>query len=113
VSTAAWKASLSFGPSETRRVSADIGFSTDIVVRAVREQSDARLVNFWEDLMKAHIVTLASVIVAAGAGAMNAIDANGVGKEIGTLRLSDTKEGLEITPGLARLPSRIACGVVK
>ena len=63
--------------------------------------------------MKAHIVTLASVIVAAGAGAayaanetvsMNAIDANGVGKEIGTLRLSDTKEGLEITPGLARLP---------
>ena len=46
--------------------------------------------------MKAHIVTLASVIVAAGAGAayaanetvsMNAIDANGVGKEIGRLRL--------------------------
>jgi superoxide dismutase, Cu-Zn family len=63
--------------------------------------------------MKARIVTLASVIVAAGAGAayaanetvtMNAIDANGVSKEIGTLRLSDTKEGLEIMPGLAGLP---------
>lgn len=63
--------------------------------------------------MKAHIVTLASVILTVGAGAayaanetvtLNAIDANGVGKEIGTLRLSDTKEGLEIMPGLAGLP---------
>ena len=63
--------------------------------------------------MKAHIVTLASVILAVGAGAayaanetvtLNALEANGVGKEIGTLRLSDTKEGLEIMPGLAGLP---------
>jgi Cu-Zn family superoxide dismutase len=61
--------------------------------------------------MKAHVVTLAAVIVAAGAAyaadetiTMNAIDANGVGKEIGTLRLSDTNAGLEITPALADLP---------
>jgi superoxide dismutase, Cu-Zn family len=63
--------------------------------------------------MKVYIVTLAAVMVAAGAGAayaadetvtMNAIDANGVGKEIGTLRLSDTNAGLEITPALAGLP---------
>jgi superoxide dismutase, Cu-Zn family len=62
--------------------------------------------------MKAHIVTLTAVIIAAGVGAayaadetvtMNAIDANGVGKEIGTLRLSDTNAGLEITPELTGL----------
>ena len=64
--------------------------------------------------MKAHVVTLAGAIVIAGAGAthaasetvtMNAIDANGVGKEIGMLSLSDTNTGLEITPGLAGLPT--------
>jgi Cu-Zn family superoxide dismutase len=32
------------------------------------------------------------------------IDANGVGKKIGTIELSDTKEGLLITPQLADLP---------
>ena len=62
--------------------------------------------------MEAHIVTLAAVIIAAGVGAayaadetvtMNAIDANGVGKEIGTLRLSDTNAGLKITPELTGL----------
>src|SRR5215467_9576099 len=31
---------------------------------------------------------------------MNAIDANGVGKKIGTIELSDTNEGLRITPEL-------------
>ena len=54
-----------------------------------------------------------AAIVVAGAGAayaanetvtMTAIDANGIGKEIGTLRLSDTKAGLQITPRLAGLP---------
>ncbi len=63
--------------------------------------------------MKAHVVTLTAAIVLAGAGAayaanetvtMTAIDANGIGKEIGTLRLSDTKAGLQITPRLAGLP---------
>ena len=53
--------------------------------------------------MKAHIVTLTAAIVAAGVGAayaasetvtMTAIDAKGVGKKIGTLRLSDSKVGL-------------------
>jgi superoxide dismutase, Cu-Zn family len=63
--------------------------------------------------MKACILPLAAAIVVAGAGAlqaasvtvtMNAIDANGVGKQIGTLRLSDTKAGLRIAPQLAGLP---------
>jgi hypothetical protein len=35
---------------------------------------------------------------------MTAIDANGVGKEIGALHLSDTKAGLQITPRLNGLP---------
>ena len=63
--------------------------------------------------MKTYLVTLVAAIVVAGAGAvhaasvtvtMNAIDANGVGKQLGTLRLSDTKTGLQITPQLAGLP---------
>ena len=63
--------------------------------------------------MKACIVPLAAAIVVAGVGAvqaasvtvtMNAIDANGVGKQIGTLRLSDIKAGLRIAPQLAGLP---------
>jgi superoxide dismutase, Cu-Zn family len=63
--------------------------------------------------MKVRVLTLSAAIVAAGAGAayaasetvtMTAIDANGIGKEIGTLRLSDTKAGLRITPRLAGLP---------
>ena len=36
---------------------------------------------------------------------ITAIDANGVGKQIGTLHLSDTKAGLQITPLLAGLPA--------
>jgi Cu-Zn family superoxide dismutase len=63
--------------------------------------------------MKACILPLAAAIVVAGASGvqaasvtvtMNAIDANGVGKQIGTLRLSDTKTGLRIAPQLAGLP---------
>jgi superoxide dismutase, Cu-Zn family len=62
--------------------------------------------------MKACIVSLAAAIVVAGVGVvqaasvtvtMNAIDANGVGKQIGTLRLSDIKAGLRIAPQLAGL----------
>ena len=63
--------------------------------------------------MKARVVTLTAAIVAGGTGAayaasatvnITAIDANGVGKQIGTLHLSDTKAGLQITPLLAGLP---------
>jgi Cu-Zn family superoxide dismutase len=68
---------------------------------------------FWEDFMKTYIVTLAAAVFATTASAayaasttvtINAIDANGVGKKIGTLRLSDTKEGLRVMPRLADLP---------
>jgi hypothetical protein len=34
---------------------------------------------------------------------MNAIDAGGIGKEIGTLELSDSEAGLRVTPHLAGL----------
>jgi Cu/Zn superoxide dismutase len=37
---------------------------------------------------------------------INAIDASGVGKKIGTIELSDTKEGLRITPQLSDDPLR-------
>ena len=35
---------------------------------------------------------------------MNSIDANGIGKKVGTLDLSDTKTGLRVTPRLTDLP---------
>jgi len=35
---------------------------------------------------------------------INAIDANSVGAKIGTVRVSDTKGGLELTPNLKNLP---------
>jgi len=61
--------------------------------------------------MRTHVVTLAAAITAAStayAGSevvtMNAIDANGVGKEIGTLLLSDTQAGLQVQPALVGLP---------
>src|SRR6201987_4004431 len=70
--------------------------------------------NIWEDHnMKTYIVTLASAIFLSAASIafaanmtvdVNAIDANGIGKKIGTLRLSDSKQGLRITPQLADLP---------
>jgi Cu-Zn family superoxide dismutase len=67
----------------------------------------------WEDFMKKYLMTLAATVFVTGAGAayaanetitMNAIDASGIGKKIGTLRLSDTKTGLRITPRLTDLP---------
>jgi Cu-Zn family superoxide dismutase len=63
--------------------------------------------------MRSNVVTLAAAIIVTGASAayatsetitINAIDANGVGKEIGTLVLSDTQTGLQITPQLVGLP---------
>src|SRR3984885_10072853 len=62
--------------------------------------------------MKTYFLTLAAVIAvgaATGANAaeivtINAIDANGVGKEIGTISLSDSDGGLRISPQLAGLP---------
>jgi Cu/Zn superoxide dismutase len=64
--------------------------------------------------MKTYLVMLAAAMVVAGAGAvyaasitvtMSSIDANGVGKQLGTLSLSDTNEGLRITPHLAGWPT--------
>ena len=63
--------------------------------------------------MKTYIVRVISVIVVGIASAayaanttvtINAIDANGVGKQVGTIELSDTKEGLRIAPQLSELP---------
>jgi Cu-Zn family superoxide dismutase len=63
--------------------------------------------------MKSNVVTLAAAIMVTCASAayaasetisINAIDANGVGKEIGTIVLSDTQAGLQITPQLVGLP---------
>jgi len=64
--------------------------------------------------MRVHVLAIALAVVPIATGGayaasetvtMNAIDANGVGTEIGTLRLSDTNDGLEITPQLANLPA--------
>ena len=64
--------------------------------------------------MKTYVMTLAAAILVAAASAayaanktitMNSIDANGVGKKVGTLGLSDTKAGLQITPRLTDLPA--------
>src|SRR5215469_12960479 len=64
--------------------------------------------------MRSNVVTLAAATIVTGASAayaasetitMNAIDANGVGKEIGTLVLSDSNAGLQIAPALADLPA--------
>lgn len=58
--------------------------------------------------MKAYLVA-ATLLVAGAAQAqtasvtMNAIDATGVGKAIGTLSLSDTKDGLRVEPKLEGL----------
>jgi Cu-Zn family superoxide dismutase len=67
----------------------------------------------WGVLVKTYFVTLAAAIVicaattanAAETVTLNAIDANGVGKEIGTLSLSDSDGGLRISPQLAGLPA--------
>jgi superoxide dismutase, Cu-Zn family len=64
--------------------------------------------------MKARVVTMTAAMVAIAIGpayaasetvTMNAIDVSGAGNEIGTLRLSDTGAGLEITPQLTSLPA--------
>jgi superoxide dismutase, Cu-Zn family len=66
-----------------------------------------------EAQMRSNVVTLAAATIVTGASTayaasetitMNAIDANGVGKEIGTLVLSDTQTGLQIMPQLVGLP---------
>jgi hypothetical protein len=62
--------------------------------------------------MKGYVKTTIIAIVAGGGAAyaanetvtMNAIDAGGIGKEIGTLELSDTEASLRVTPRLAGLP---------
>src|SRR5215470_18459164 len=62
--------------------------------------------------MKGYVKPIIIAIVAGGGAAyadnetvtMNAIDAGGIGKEIGTLELSDSEAGLRITPRLAGLP---------
>ena len=64
--------------------------------------------------MKSYIVVLATAVFVTGGASIayaasttvdvNAIDASGIGKKIGILRLSDSKQGLRITPQLADLP---------
>jgi Cu/Zn superoxide dismutase len=62
--------------------------------------------------MKGYVKPIIIAIVAGGGATyaanetvtMNAIDAGGIGKEIGTLELSDTEAGLRVTPRLAGLP---------
>lgn len=61
--------------------------------------------------MKTYVVTLAAAIAATSAAhaasvtvTMNAIDVNGVCKEIGTLLLFDTPAGLQVQPALVGLP---------
>ncbi len=58
-------------------------------------------------------LTLTSSLILAGAGiayaasetvTVNAIDANGIGKQIGTISLSDSPSGLQIAPQLSELP---------
>ena len=62
--------------------------------------------------MKGYVKPIIIAIVAGGGAAyaanetvtMNAVDAHGIGEEIGTLELSDTEAGLRVTPRLAGLP---------
>ena len=63
--------------------------------------------------MRSNVMMLAAATIVTGASAayaanetitMNAVDTNGVGKAIGTLVLSDTQTGLQITPNLVGLP---------
>ena len=58
-------------------------------------------------------LTLTSSLILAGAGiayaasetvTVNAIDANGIGRQIGTVSLSDGPSGLQIAPQLSELP---------
>jgi superoxide dismutase, Cu-Zn family len=62
--------------------------------------------------MKGNFARLATLVFLTASGAadaddqvtMNLIDAKGVGKQIGTLSLSDTNAGLQVTPQLTELP---------
>ena len=61
--------------------------------------------------MRVHVAMLVTAMVIGGTGAvcaetvtMNAINASGVGKVIGTISLSDAAEGLVVMPDLAELP---------
>ena len=56
-------------------------------------------------VVSAIFVGVASTAYAASTTVtINAIDASGVGKKIGTIELSDTNEGLRITPQISELP---------
>jgi superoxide dismutase, Cu-Zn family len=62
-------------------------------------------------MMRTYIVTVAAAIAAAGSAhaasvtvTMNAIEATGLGKDIGTLLLSDTQAGLQVQPALVGVP---------
>ena len=62
--------------------------------------------------MKGYVKPIIIAIVAGGGAAyaanetvtINAIDAGGIGKEIGTLELADTEAALRAPPRLAGLP---------
>ena len=54
--------------------------------------------------MSAPLLASGLVYAASKTVFVNIIDTNGVSKEIGTLRLSDTESGLQIAPDLAGLP---------
>jgi Cu-Zn family superoxide dismutase len=66
-----------------------------------------------EDAMKSYVKAIVIALVAGGGAAhadnetvtVNAIDARGIGKEIGRIEISDTEAGLRVTPHLAGLPS--------
>jgi hypothetical protein len=56
-------------------------------------------------VVSAVLVGAASAAYAASTTVtINAIDANGVGRNIGTIELSDTNDGLRIAPQLTELP---------
>src|SRR4029079_6654487 len=66
--------------------------------------------------MRVHVAMFATAMVVFCTGTaradtvtVNAISASGVGKVIGTIGLSDAKEGLVIMPDLAELPPRDQC----
>jgi superoxide dismutase, Cu-Zn family len=68
--------------------------------------------------MKSNVTLVAAIMGTCGSAAyaasemitMNAIDANGAGKEIGTVVLSDTQTGLQVTPQLVGLHLNPNCG---
>jgi Cu-Zn family superoxide dismutase len=78
---------------------------------AVRCSRAAAQLVYLEDLMKIYVAMLATAVVVICTGTaradivtVNAINATGVGKVIGTIGLSDANEGLVVMPDLAELP---------